>query len=529
MAGLETYRAKRHFGITAEPRGKVADGSRKALGFVIQRHAATKLHYDFRLELDGVYKSWAVTKVPSLDPATKRLAVEVEDHPLEYGTFEGTIPEGQYGGGTVQLWDRGTWKAQGGDPSAELEKGQLKITLLGERLRGGWALVRMRDKQVRPGHKARHNWLMIKERDEAALPGEPDALLAANTSITTGRTLEEIASGKTSRVWNSSRKAGVALKPAARTSGSGKPKTVAPKTGNVVAGVTISHPGKALWPATKTSDAVTKLDLGRFYEIAAPRILPHIEGRPISLVRAPDGIKGERFFQRHVLPGVAGAVPIQVAGEKQPYHAIDSVAGLVALGQAAVVEIHPWGCKPGDPETPERLIFDLDPGPDLGFDRVIEAAREMRDALTSLGLVPFVKTTGGKGIHVVTAIEGSRTKPVSWDEAKAFALALCERVAEAAPERYVTNMAKKHRGGKIFLDYLRNGRMATAVAAWSPRARVGATVAMPIPWKDLKKGLDPAAFTIANAHALLKRADAWKDLAASAGSLRTAKKKLTKL
>ncbi|MEA2823816.1 MAG: bifunctional non-ous end joining protein LigD [Alphaproteobacteria bacterium] len=208
MAGLETYRAKRNFGVTAEPRGRVARAKAKALRFVIQRHAATRLHYDLRLELDGVYKSWAVTKVPSLDPATKRLAVEVEDHPLEYGTFEGTIPQGQYGGGTVQLWDYGTWAPQNDDPRGDLAKGQLKILLYGKRMHGRWALIRLRDDKPKLGRKLHHNWLLIKEKDEFALPGEADALLAADTSVKSGRTLEEIASSKKSKVWHSSRKKG---------------------------------------------------------------------------------------------------------------------------------------------------------------------------------------------------------------------------------------------------------------------------------------------------------------------------------
>ena len=208
MAGLDTYRAKRNFKLTAEPRGRVARSKAKVLRFVIQRHAATRLHYDFRLELSGVLKSWAVTKVPALDPATKRLAVEVEDHPLDYGSFEGTIPQGQYGGGTVQLWDQGTWTPQSDDPEGDLKKGHLKFQLEGERLHGGWALIRMRDDPAKRGRSSRHNWLLIKEKDEAALPGEPDALLAEDTSVTTGRTLEEIAASKKSRVWHSNRDGG---------------------------------------------------------------------------------------------------------------------------------------------------------------------------------------------------------------------------------------------------------------------------------------------------------------------------------
>jgi bifunctional non-homologous end joining protein LigD len=205
VAGLETYRAKRDFSVTKEPKGKVASRTGKQLRYLIQRHAATRLHYDFRLELEGILKSWAVTKVPSLDPSVKRLAVEVEDHPLEYGDFEGVIPQGQYGGGTVQIWDTGGWRPKG-DPKRDLEKGHLSFELSGERLRGGWALIRMRDQAKRLGQTVRHNWLLIKERDEFARPGDPDALAAEETSVKTGRTLDEIAGAKKPKVWQSSRK-----------------------------------------------------------------------------------------------------------------------------------------------------------------------------------------------------------------------------------------------------------------------------------------------------------------------------------
>jgi len=315
----------------------------------------------------------------------------------------------------------------------------------------------------------------------------------------------------------------------ARTAAATKPRASSARDNNAVAGIAISHPDKVLWPATKTTPTVTKLELARYYEMIAPRMLPHIGGRPISMVRAPDGILGQRFFQRHVLAGVAGAVPIKAKGVKEPYHAVDTVEGLVALGQVAVLEIHPWGCKPYDAETPERLIFDLDPDVELPFERVMDSAKEVRDLLTECGLTPFVKTTGGKGLHVVVAIKSSPKKPPTWVEAKAFALAVAQTMARNLPKGYTTNMAKKQRGGRIFLDYLRNDRMATAVAPWSPRARPGATIAVPIAWKELRNGLDPAEFTLARAAALVKRADPWKDLAASAASLEAARKKLEKL
>jgi bifunctional non-homologous end joining protein LigD len=196
LARLTRYRAKRDFGQTQEPRGRVAHGRSKARKFVIQRHDATRLHFDLRLELDGVYRSWAVTKVPSLDPAVKRLAVEVEDHPLDYGTFEGTIPQGQYGGGTVQLWDRGTWRPQSDtSPAKDLAEGHLKFEFDGKRMHGGWALIRMRDRETTRARAPRHNWLLIKETDEFSRPGESDLLLKKITSVKTGRTLEEIATG----------------------------------------------------------------------------------------------------------------------------------------------------------------------------------------------------------------------------------------------------------------------------------------------------------------------------------------------
>ena len=196
---LARYRAKRRFDVTPEPQGKrTRSKTGGALAYLIQKHAARRLHYDFRLELDGVLLSWAVTRGPSLDPADRRLAVHVEDHPLEYGGFEGTIPLGEYGGGTVMLWDRGSWEPVG-DPRAGLAAGKLKIKLFGARLKGGWTLVRMRG---RAQDKGRDNWLLIKERDAYAKPGRGDALLqSANKSVVSCKTMEQIAKSKASEAW----------------------------------------------------------------------------------------------------------------------------------------------------------------------------------------------------------------------------------------------------------------------------------------------------------------------------------------
>ena len=296
--------------------------------------------------------------------------------------------------------------------------------------------------------------------------------------------------------------------------------TRAPAKEPKVCGIRITHPEKVFWPATKSTDAVTKLDLAQYLDKVAERMLEHVAERPISVVRAPDGLEGERFFQRHKLMGTAvPLLALPVRGEAQPYLGINDAEGLVALAQAGVIEIHPWGSKPGDPDVPERIILDLDPGEGVSFDKVIDAARELRERLQDLGFVPFVKTTGGKGIHVVIAIKGKAKNTPTWSDAKAFARAIAFQMAKDSPDAYTESMPKKQRVGKIFIDYLRNDRTSTGVAPWSPRLRPGATIAVPLKWTQVKRGLDPAAFTIASASSVLRRADPWADLAASARPL----------
>ena len=551
---LMDYRAKRDFTKTGEPRGERIIKPAEYPRFVVQKHDATRLHYDLRLEVDGVFKSWAVTRGPSRDPADKRLAVEVEDHPLDYGDFEGTIPEGEYGGGTVMLWDRGFWSPiETEDPAQALQNGELKFNIAGEKLKGSYVLVRMR--HDRAGGN-RNNWLLIKHKDEWAKAGDGDGLLKQDKSVASGRSMSQIAAGKgeaptlfmrggragfkPDAIWHSKAQASepaptveesedTAPRKGRKSKLSTQPAKIEPAKadGAGVAGITITKPDKVLWPAEGGGESVSKRGLALYLASVGPWMLQHIEGRPCSVIRAPDGIKGQQFFQRHAMPGAKDHVElVKVSGDREPYLEIDTVTGLVAMGQLAALEFHPWNCAPFEPAIAGRLIFDLDPAPDVPFSAVIDAAKELRERLEHLGLVTFCKTTGGKGLHVVTPLSPRSADAVNWDQAKTFAHTLSAQMAADSPTRYLTKMTKNLRKGRIFIDYLRNDTKSTAVAPLSPRARPGAPVSMPLTWAQVRAGLDPRRFTIGTAVAAMRKSKPWDEYHQAARPLKAAIKKL---
>lgn len=874
---LDEYRRKRHFDTTAEPAGDTHAATHRDpevpghLSYVIQKHAATRMHWDFRIELDGVLLSWAVPKGPSFDPRDKRLAMHVEDHPLEYGRFEGTIPKGEYGGGTVMVWDRGTWEPDHGDPREHLAQGHLKFYLFGERLRGKWMLVRTK------GYGGKDSWLLFKEHDEYERPREEfEATSEWMTSVTTGRTMEQIADGADA-VWHSSasveenmaalkgrfaqedsdedvppasetpsvpadpsrvegavtaplpdhvevelaslvksvpegerwlheikfdgyrivaRKQGekvrlisrngkdwtdrfrqvadavarelsvssamldgevVVMQPDGTTSfqalqnltregvparlhyqvfdllhldgwdlrgaplverkrllssiigtddgstvrytdhieghgdvffnqacdfslegviskrrdsiyrpgrqrewtktkclnhqefvivgftdpggtrqafgalvlavhedgqlthvgrvGTGfsdaslreihgrlmplerdTPPVVNPPTGasgrgihwvephlvaevefaewtserllrhpsflglredkpteevvaeqpvelrpaeengeeadaaqpalagavasakakagvgagaeDMVASVRLTNPGRIFWPDTGT----TKLETARYYESIEEFVLPHMVGRPLSLVRCPQGYTGECFYQKSIrnFPKSVKTVGVYVPedDEVKPFGTIDDLAGLIGLVQMGVLEIHPWGSKNGDMERPDMLVFDLDPDTGMPFRQVAGTALLLRHELEWRGLQSWVKSTGGKGLHVVVPIEPGP----SWDDAKTWAKRFVDQIVAMEPRAFTSNMSKAKRENKIFIDYLRNARGATAVGAYSTRARPGAPVAVPLSWDDLPEMTEKPDFTVMNAPDLLRErgSDPWE-------------------
>ncbi|HVC60800.1 MAG TPA: non-homologous end-joining DNA ligase [Acetobacteraceae bacterium] len=491
---LRTYRAKRDFTVTAEPAPRRARAGKDAPIFVVQKHQARRagLHWDFRLEHGGVLWSWAVPKGPSLDPSVKHIAVHVEDHPLGYADFQGTIPDGQYGAGTVETWDRGTWDPLN-DPDRGMQNGELTFVLHGQRLNGRFHLVRLRPK---PGQRGKaDNWLLFKGHDAAERDvADPEA---EHTPVNPKQQAGATRMAKAAVPPKQRPEYGAATTTGTATAAPRRPK--APVAS--IAGVTLTHPGRELWPG------VTKQQLAEYWLAVAGHALPGLARRPLAIVRCPEGIAGEHFFQKHA----RGTLPDGIrSGEASgaPYLAIDDVRGLIAMAQISAIELHAWGATEADPLHPDRLVFDLDPGEGVGFPDVVRAALDVRDRLRQLGLESFCRTTGGKGLHVVVPLDPA----AGWDRVTPFCRGFAERLSKEQPDRFLSTVKKIDRRGRILVDWLRNGLGATAVASFCPRARPGAPVATPLAWDEVTRKLDPSVFTLNSVPERLarQRSDPWE-------------------
>ncbi len=501
---LIKYISKRNFKITPEPKGGKPDP--KSLRFVVQKHDASRLHYDFRLEVDGVLKSWAVPKGPSTDPKIKRLAMQVEDHPFDYRTFEGVIPAG-YGAGTVMVWDEGTYTAtdeasplkvrQNKNLSDQWKAGKMKFTLEGKKLKGEFLLLRSTGLEE-------NAWLLMKVKDEYASSSD---ITAKDKSVLSEMSLEQIKKTNQFQRLKSapgSKPVGTdKIRPANRKSSSKKmdDKTllVAPDETQVriLNGheLTFTHLNKLFWP----EEVISKRDMLNYYLQVAPVIMPYLKGRPHSLHRHPDGIDGESFYQKDV----TGKVPSWVktflyhSGSDQTdkhFMVAEDEASLLYMASLGCIEINPWSSRISHPDHPDWCIIDLDPD-ENSFDQVIEAAQVTKQVLDSMKVNSFPKTSGSTGIHIYIPLGAKYT----YEQSKDFAHIVATLVQRQIPQYTSLERMVKARKGKMYIDFLQNRPQATVSAPYSLRPRPGATVSMPIHWDEVKKGLKMADFNIHNA------------------------------
>lgn len=457
---------------TPEPFGP-SRGAREdplaARPFVVQKHAARRLHWDFRLELGGTLRSWAVPKGPSADPADKRLAVEVEDHPVEYAAFEGVIPAGNYGAGAVIVWDRGTWRPMS-DPEEGLARGKLVFELSGDKLHGEWTLVRTRRQEG-----GKQQWLLMKHRDGWAGKGRA----FGEESVLSGRLVEEVAAGET-------RGARAVERARQRSVSGGRP-------------VRVTNGEKVFFPA----EGITKGDVVAYYREIAPFMLPFLRDRPLVLTRYPDGIEGKSFFQKDApswRPEWIRTVRIRNEERDLDHFLVDDAEGLAWLANMGTIPIHVWASRTSALDRPDWCVVDLDPK-EAPFADVVRIARALHALLEDVGLPSHPKTTGQKGLHVLVPLGGQLTHA----QARTLGELLSRAVEGELPSISTTARAIGARGGRVYLDYLQNGRGKTIAAPYSVRPRPGAPVSTPLRWSEVNARLDPARFTIRNVPARMRR------------------------
>jgi bifunctional non-homologous end joining protein LigD len=494
---LAPYRAKRDFARTPEPPGQVPGPSGGERRFVVQRHRARRLHYDFRLEIDGVLVSWAVPAGPTLDPKVKRLAVKVEDHPIEYLDFEGVIPSGQYGGGDVIVWDCGTWEPyKTDDPAAEVAAGEVHAHLSGRKLTGHFVLVRRgRDST---------EWLLLHKDDEQAVAGwDPEA---HPESVVSGRTNEQVHADP-ERMWRSDlppSQASVALRPAAGPPVAADELAALDALGD--GGIwqafgrelRLSNLRKELFPARDDEPPVTKRELIGYAARIAPVVLPYLAGRPLNMHRFPGGAAAPGFWHKQLPEHAPDWVPRWHDPEAKPgrsetYLVVDEAAALVWAANFGALEWHAWTAKAASPREPSYALIDIDPGPATSWADVLTLARLHRTALDHVGVSAFPKVTGRRGIQVWIPVAGGLT----FEDTRGWVEQLSKAIGAVVPELVSWKWDVAGRGGLARLDYTQNTHVKTLVAAYSPRAAPGAPVSAPITWEELDDPvLRPDGFTI---------------------------------
>jgi bifunctional non-homologous end joining protein LigD len=476
---LETYRRKRDFTRTPEPAGE--PGSRQGgARFVVQRHRASRLHYDLRFEIDGVLVSWAVPKGPTLDPEARRLAMHVEDHPLEYLHFEGVIPAGQYGGGDVVVWDTGTWEAvKTGDPRAAVEAGELHAEVHGEKLRGRLVLVRR-------GDDGGDSWMLLHKRDEYAVKGwDPED---HPRSVLSGRTNEEVLADP-HHLWRSdapASEANVSLLPEPLPDEAIDELETLGREGTwEVFGrrLKVTNLDKVLFPG---DPPVTKRELLAYSARIAPVALPYLERRPLNLHRYPDGATRQGFWHKQRpahAPRWLGSWDNLEAdeGETTTYVVPDEPAAIVWAANFGALEWHPWTSRVEAAHEPTYALVDLDPGERTRWEDLLVLARLHRTALDHLGVTARAKVTGRRGIQIwVPVVAG-----YSFDDTRSWVERLSRTVGQVVPELVSWKWEVKARRGLARLDYTQNAINKTLVAPYSPRPAPGAPVSVPITWDEL--------------------------------------------
>jgi bifunctional non-homologous end joining protein LigD len=502
---LAPYRRKRDFARSPEPAGgpapvQLSDRRR----FVVQRHRARRLHYDFRLEIDGVLVSWAVPKGPTLDPKVRRAAFRVEDHPLEYIDFEGVIPSGEYGGGDVIVWDAGTWEPHRAgdppDPSGALASGELHLDLYGEKLRGRFALVRT----GQPGPK--EQWLLLHKNDEHAVAGwNPEQ---HPRSVVSGRTNDEVKADP-HRLWRSDL-------PAAHAAVTLKAPTWDPPTADELAELDalrlggrwtvfgrelrVTNLDKVLFPPRGPEAPITKRDLLRYSARIAPILLPYLSGRAMNLHRYPDGAQAKGFWHKEVPDHAPDWLPRwrnpdADPGETQTYLVVDEPAALVWAANFGALEWHAWTSRIDLPHQPTYALIDLDPGETTTWADLLVLARLHRTAFEHIGVVGRPKVTGRRGIQIWVPIERGAT----FDQTRRWVETLSRSIGGVVPELVSWAWQVSERRGLARLDYTQNAINKTLVAPYSPRPAPGAPVSTPIDWDELDDPtLKPDGFTIRN-------------------------------